>query len=98
MTSRGSQRRQAIVTSSAKATFRHNSQRHGSCTNRSLGKCSQRRKVNRDIRTAAAPAQAISDHQRLEFRLRHFRVNHIAAATVTISAKATRETRKLKRL
>src|SRR5271166_4109987 len=54
------QRWTAIVRSMATATFKHNSQRKGSCTKRSLGKCCQSRLLTESIKTTLAAPQAES--------------------------------------
>src|SRR5437870_9606595 len=91
-------RRAPTVTSKAKATFRHSNQRHGNCTNRSLGRYCQRIKLKEYINSVAAAAQAISVHQVSGCCVRHLRENHATPANMIISVVAIIDTSRLKRL
>src|ERR1700687_1593009 len=120
------QRLAAIARSIAKAAFMHSSQRKGSCTKRSLGKCCQNKLLTESMRTALRALQAESSIHGLwsaatpvalratgqpracpelvegaAVPTRFFRQlpdTQIAKTRMTISASATVETRRLKRL
>src|SRR5438874_6129358 len=91
------QRRKAIITSDAKTTFKHSSQRQGSCTKRSFGRWSQAGAVSENMRSVAAVPQATSINQTGERRC-HRREKNVATASRMISAMATKETSRLNRL
>src|SRR5882724_440810 len=91
------QRRKAMISSSAKTTFKHSNQRQGSCTKRSFGRWSQAGAVRENIRSVAAASQATSIHQIDERRCQR-REKKVATASTMISAMATKETSRLNRL
>src|SRR5271168_4602633 len=101
------QRFAAMARSTARAAFRHSSQRKGSCTKRNLGRCSQSKLLAESIRRVqAVPHVVRSIHGvrseisvRISARfVRARRANQIANAKTLISTSATVETRRLKRL
>src|SRR5580704_17192403 len=90
----------AIASSTAKGAFRHSSQRKGGCTKRNFGRCSHRRWLKGSMTKAVAAPHDTSTVQALRLRSASLvlRANHTAAARSAISADATIDTSRLKRL
>src|ERR1700693_4341260 len=95
---RVSQRRVAMASSKANAAFRQSSQRKGSWTKRNLGRYCQSGLLTENISSVVTLPQTERGSQNVSFFKREAWERQIANTIIPISARATYDTSKLKRL